>query len=110
MKGLPFHGKYVFCISEETQCSWHRLSPTKWRPFVHHASYTVRQEDNKLTQENPRLKARVPFKRSVSLILSLLSYWVEIVHMSEKKEKMFIFDVPEFTVHNAMGSVSCQQF
>lgn len=73
-------------------------------------SYTVRQEDNKLTQENPRLKARVPFKWSVSLILSLLSYWVEIVHMSEKKEKMFIFDVPEFTVHNAMGSVSCQQF
>lgn len=73
-------------------------------------SYTVRQEDNKLTQENPRLKARTPFKWSASLI-SLLSYWVEIFHMSEKKEKVFIFDVPEFTAkHNAMGSVSYQQF
>lgn len=40
-----------------------------------------------------------------------MSYWVEIVHTSEKKEKMFVFDVSEFTVkHNAMGSVSYQQF
>lgn len=70
-------------------------------------SYMVRQEDNKLTQENPRLKARIPFKWSVSLT----SYWVYIVHMREKKEKMFVFSVLWFTVkHNAMGSVSCQQF
>jgi hypothetical protein len=31
--------------------------------------------------------------------------------MSERKEKIFILDVLELSVkHNAMGSVSCQQF
>lgn len=35
MKALPFHGKYVFCISVKTQCPWLRLSPAKWAPFTH---------------------------------------------------------------------------